>query len=122
MSATTSCSCAVPGADSVRPVPIAIEHAPATVAQVARARSLARQSVQRVADVLEADGLVRYEENPAHRRAKLVTLTPSGRAALAEIQAAQRRWADTVGAKIGTADLETANEILSRVLEHVSQR
>jgi hypothetical protein len=31
-----------------------------------------------------------------------------------------RRWADTVGAKIGAADLETANEILGRVLELVS--
>jgi DNA-binding MarR family transcriptional regulator len=100
----------------------AIEHQPATVAQIARAWSFARQSVQRVADTLEVDGLVRYEENPSHRRAKLVTLTPSGRAALAEIQAAQRGWADTVGATIGAADLETANEILSRVLELVSPR
>src|ERR671922_166194 len=63
----------------------AVERTPMTVAQIARAWSLARQSVQRVADLLEQDGLVTYEENPAHRRAKLVCLTPSGRTALARI-------------------------------------
>jgi hypothetical protein len=36
---------------------------------------LTRQSVQRTADLLEADGLVSYAENPAHQRAKLATLT-----------------------------------------------
>src|ERR1700752_2219945 len=54
----------------------AVEETPATVAQIARAWSLARQSVQRVADVLERDGLVTFEDNPSHRRAKLVRLTP----------------------------------------------
>src|SRR6476646_6993728 len=50
-----------------------VEDAPATVAQVARTLGLARQSVQRVADVLAAGGLVRYEDNPHHARARLVT-------------------------------------------------
>src|SRR3954469_25505909 len=72
----------------------AIEEEPLTVAQIARAWSLARQSVQRVADLLAREGLVAYEDNPGHRRAKLVRLTRRGRTTLHEIQAAQRRWAD----------------------------
>jgi DNA-binding MarR family transcriptional regulator len=40
---------------------------------------LARQSVQCVADALKDDGLIRYEPNPDHRRAKLVCLTEAGR-------------------------------------------
>jgi DNA-binding MarR family transcriptional regulator len=44
---------------------------PKPVAEVARQLRLARQSVQRVADLLERDGLVAYEANPRHRRAKL---------------------------------------------------
>src|SRR4051794_21797749 len=71
----------------------AVEHTPMTVAQIARAWSLARQSVQRVADLLERDGLVAYEPNPAHRRASLLRLTPDGREALRRIQAAQQAWA-----------------------------
>ena len=95
----------------------AVERTPMTVAQIARAWSLARQSVQRVADLLERDGLVSYEANPAHRRASLLRLTPEGRSALQRIQAAQREWADDVGRAIGIDDLTTANRILARVLD-----
>ena len=95
----------------------AVEQTPMTVAQIARAWTLPRQSVQRVADLLEQDGLVSYEANPAHRRASLVRLTPQGRSALRRIQAAQREWADEVGREIGVEDLATANRILARVLD-----
>jgi DNA-binding MarR family transcriptional regulator len=99
----------------------AVEREPMTVAQIARAWSLARQSVQRVADLLERDGLVSYEANPAHRRASLLQLTPEGRTALRRIQAAQREWADHAGREIGLDDLTTANRILARVLEALSR-
>src|SRR4029453_7103299 len=48
------------------------------------ARRLARagRGVQRVAAVLVRDGLGVSEPNPAHRRAKLLRLTPEGRSAL----------------------------------------
>jgi DNA-binding MarR family transcriptional regulator len=95
----------------------AVEQTPMTVAQIARAWSLARQSVQRVADLLERDGLVSYEANPAHRRASLLRLTPEGRSTLRHIQAAQREWADIVGREIGIGDLTAANRILARVLD-----
>src|SRR5215468_11126372 len=39
----------------------AVENGPATVARIARWLGLARQSVQRVADLLEKDGLCSYE-------------------------------------------------------------
>jgi DNA-binding MarR family transcriptional regulator len=99
----------------------AVEEAPLTVAQVARAWSLARQSVQRVADLLARDGLVAYEDNPGHRRAKLVRLTPQGRQTLAAIQAAQRAWADDLGARLVERDLQTANRILADVLDTLAE-
>jgi len=92
-----------------------VEHGPATVAAVARTLALARQSVQRVADVLEEEGLLAYDENPEHARAKLARLTPAGRQALASIQAAQRAWADRLGASVGEPDLRRAVTILDRV-------
>jgi DNA-binding MarR family transcriptional regulator len=95
----------------------AVEQGPMTVAEIARAWSLARQSVQRVADLLARDGLVTYEENPAHRRAQLVRLTPRGRAALRRIRAAQREWANALGDRIGSRDLRAANRILARMIE-----
>jgi DNA-binding MarR family transcriptional regulator len=96
-----------------------IQDTPATVAQIARSLHLARQSVQRLADLLVRDGLAAYEDNPAHRRAKLVRLTPQGRSALRTIQIAQRAWADALGAKFGEADLRHAGIILNRVSQAV---
>jgi DNA-binding MarR family transcriptional regulator len=93
----------------------AVEDSPLTVSEIARSWSLARQSVQRVADLLQRAGLIAYEDNPAHRRASLVRLTPEGRSALRHIQASQREWAAAVGEQVGAADLETASRILRRV-------
>jgi DNA-binding MarR family transcriptional regulator len=92
-----------------------IQRTPATVAQIARRMGLARQSVQRLADVLVQGGFASYEDNPAHRRAKLVRMTPPGRTALHAIQEAQRVWADRLGAELGEAELRQASAVLDRV-------
>ena len=55
---------------------------PRTVAAIAVRQGTTRQSVQRVADLLVADGLAAYADNPRHRRAQLLTLTDQGREAL----------------------------------------
>jgi DNA-binding MarR family transcriptional regulator len=91
------------------------EHAPTTVAQIARRLGLARQSVQRVADLLEREGLVSYEDNPDDQRAQLLELTARGRSALATIQKAQRVWADSLGARIGEPELRRAGDVLERL-------
>jgi DNA-binding MarR family transcriptional regulator len=96
-----------------------IQDKPATVAQIGRTLHLARQGVQRLADLLVRDGLAVYEDNPAHRRAKLVRLTPQGRAALRTIQTAQAAWADALGAKVGEEELRQASILLDRVLQAV---
>lgn len=94
----------------------ALAEAPRTVAQIARNMGLARQSVQRVADLLELDGLTTYTENPDHRRAQLAQLTLHGRDALHMIRKAQRAWADGVGAEIGESELRTTGAVLDRLL------
>jgi DNA-binding MarR family transcriptional regulator len=100
----------------------AIEDDPLTVAEIARRLHLARQSVQRVADLLDADGIATYEDNPGHRRAKLLRLTPKGTEALHAIQRAQRRWANALGAEVGERDLRQASKVLGRVLESLAAR
>ena len=98
-----------------------IQDQPATVAQIARSLHLARQGVRRLADVLVRDGLAAYEDNPAHRRARLLRLTPRGRTALHTIQTAQRAWADALGGELGEADLRQASILLDRVLQAVAR-
>src|SRR5579859_5648968 len=98
------------------------EHAPMTVAQIARRLGLARQSVQRVADVLEREGLVAYEDNPDDQRAQRLRLLPRGRSALDVIQKAQRIWANALGAKLGEADVRRAGEVLDRFAAALSEQ
>ncbi len=83
---------------------------PLTVSQIARrvGLGLARQSVQRVADVLVERGWARYVDNPRHRRARLVEPTPRGRRTLDDLTAAQHAWADAVGPDVGAAALGEA--------------
>ena len=75
-----------------------------------------------MADVLEGDGLISYEDNPRHQRARLVTLTGKGRATLARIQASQRPWANQLGAAVGERQLRQANAVLERALEAIAAR
>ncbi|MGZ8707086.1 MAG: MarR family winged helix-turn-helix transcriptional regulator [Gaiellaceae bacterium] len=98
----------------------AIEDEPSTVAQIARRRGIARQAVQRVADLLVRDGLAVYAPNPRHRRAKLLRPTPRGQKALRTISLAQKEWADAIGAEIGLAKLRKAKALVSEVRETVS--
>jgi DNA-binding MarR family transcriptional regulator len=92
-----------------------LESGPKPVAAIARRLRLARQSVQRVADLLEHDGLVAYEANPRHRRAKLARLTPAGSKVLRRVHRAQREWANSHAAEIGLGDLEQAARLLRRI-------
>jgi len=94
---------------------------PASVAQVARTMGLTRQSVQRTADLLAADGLVRYTDNPHHRRAKLMTMTPKGQQALDYIQQRQTRWANRIGKQHDLEQMRTAAMVLRQLRERLEQ-
>lgn len=50
-----------------------------TVPQIARARPVSRQYIQVLVDELAAEGHVEFLENPAHKRSRLVRLTPKGK-------------------------------------------
>jgi DNA-binding MarR family transcriptional regulator len=92
-----------------------------TVAQLAREIGHARQSVQRVADDLERDGLVVYLPHPADGRTKLVELTPAGHQALADIYARQLAWSDRLLRQLDTGALATAVDSLDRVSAAIEQ-
>jgi DNA-binding MarR family transcriptional regulator len=57
-------------------------HGPTTVPDIARARGVTRQHIQTLVNDLHVRALVETRDNPAHRRSRLVALTPSGRAAI----------------------------------------
>ena len=73
---------------------------PQTVAQIARRLGLARQGVQRVANVLEKEGLVVSKDHPTDRRTKLIELSPQGLEVLSQIFSRQMEWSEQVMKKL----------------------
>ena len=92
---------------------------PLPVAEIARrvGLGLARQSVQRVADILVERGWASYTPNPSHRRAKLLSPTDRGRAALGRLSGAQHSWANAVAEDVGESELREALSIVRRIIE-----
>jgi DNA-binding MarR family transcriptional regulator len=99
----------------------AIDQKSLSVAAIGRYMGLTRQSVQRIADLLESEGLVKYAANPAHRRAKLVALTSRGRAALDRITALQVQWANQIGNRLDRKDLSDALHTIQSVRAAVEE-
>lgn len=95
----------VMGALGLSPVPL-------TVPQIARNMGLARQSVQRIVDLLLAKGFVRLEDNPHHRRARLVALTDEGEAVMLKAQDRQAPWAEGLASGFTDAQIEAALAVL----------
>jgi DNA-binding MarR family transcriptional regulator len=98
-----------------------VEHGPIPVAHVARVMGLTRQSVQQTADGLAEDGLIEYSENPHHRRAKLMTMTPKGRKALDYVVERHAAWANQIGGHHSLEGLRTAVTVLRELRESLEQ-
>jgi len=85
-----------------------IDHAPVPVATIARTMGLTRQSVQQTANALVAEGFAETQDNPHHRRARLLAITASGRQALRSVERRHAVWAERLGAQLGKHKLNAA--------------
>ena len=99
-----------------------ISEGPRSVAGAARRLGLARQSVQRVADRLVAEGLAVAEPDPADARAPQLALTLAGRRVLDRLveRSDMARSAQLARADVTVDDLHAARRVvreLRRVLE-----
>lgn len=83
-----------------------------TAAQIARNMGLKRQSVQRLVDVLAAEGIVSFKPNPHHRRAKLVRLTETGRDKYEQISQIQVQWSNRLSRGLDAKRLEETVSLL----------
>jgi DNA-binding MarR family transcriptional regulator len=95
---------------------------PLTVPQIAQMRPTSRQRMQRLADELAAEGLVKFIDNPKHRRSKLVQLTHKGDVRYRELNARFLVIASMMGAALSEADIRKAAEIVRRLSEDVKAR
>jgi DNA-binding MarR family transcriptional regulator len=93
--------------------------APRTIAAAARRMGLARQSVQRVADALVEQGLVKYLPNSADRRTKLAEVTDAGRTLLAELESRQMDWANRTAGDLNQENIKEAMRLVKQIRERI---
>jgi DNA-binding MarR family transcriptional regulator len=83
-----------------------------TVPQVARRLGVTRQSVQRVANLLAAEGFIERVVNPDNARSPLFRLTRHGEEVLTAITRAADPWLRRVGKELSLEDLRRARAAL----------
>lgn len=88
---------------------------PRTVSQIARDLGISRQGVQRVADVLEGEGLVASRPHPTDQRTALFELTPAGHEAMSELYQRQLAWSLEVLNKIDGDKLRRVTALMDEV-------
>ena len=76
---------------------------------------MARQSVQRVADLLAETRLVRFEPNPDHHRSPILRATDEGSRLAERLERVFRGWEQTVEDLVEPEDLETALVVLKAI-------
>ena len=110
----TSARWQVLGAIALAPMPLPVAH-------LARNMGLSRQAVQRLANEMARDGLVRFAPNPHHERAKLVLLTAAGQAAYATATERQVPWANALAKGLPVAAINAARATLAALRERLSE-
>jgi DNA-binding MarR family transcriptional regulator len=95
---------------------------PLTVPQIAQMRPTSRQRMQRLADELAADGLVKFVDNPKHRRSKLVKLTRKGDARYRDLNARFLAIASNMSVALSETDIRKTTEIVRQLSEDMKAR
>lgn len=94
-----------------------IQREPATVSEISRRLGIRRQSVQPTVNRMRDQGIVRLKQNPGHRRAPLIELTPFGRKIWDKLLIRQEQLTHqfTQSLPISTDDLDRLTEELRRL-------
>jgi len=96
---------------------IALSNSGLTVPGVARVLGQSRQAVQRITDVMVADGLLDYVPNPKHKRSALVTLSDKGKDVYNMLREVQDPWAIENTEDIPAEELESALRLVHRLIK-----
>jgi DNA-binding MarR family transcriptional regulator len=89
---------------------------PRTVPQIARELGVTRQNVQRIADLLVAEGSAQYQDNPDHRASPRLVLTRPGRAAFDELMKAAGGYHARLARDLSASDIVSLQRGLRRLL------
>ena len=95
---------------------------PDTVSRIARDMGLTRQSVQRVVNEMVKDGMLAFEENPNHKRSKLVRMTAAGEKVFAAALEIQVPWVRELSKGISKKRLTEARQVLEHIRDRLADK
>lgn len=90
-------------------------HGPRTVPELAALRSTSRQNIQTLVNRLLAAGWITFQPNPAHRRSRLLALTPAGHRLLVAVDARESALLPELPAGLTAAELAVSADVLRRL-------
>lgn len=100
---------------------LSLQHAgPHSVSQLASMRPVSRQFVQRLVDEMVAGGWVEANPNPRHSRSPLISLTETGRGAIAAMQEAEEPYLLALSEGMDPDELAIAARVLAAIAKRVS--
>ena len=92
-------------------------HGPLHLSEIARLRAVSRQGVQRLAELLEREGLVESRSHPRTPRVRLLALTESGARAYRELARQEARELNALAAGLSPSELRAATKVLRLLAE-----
>lgn len=98
-----------------------IAQGPRPVPVIAREKSVTRQHIQQLADALVAAQLARFEDNPAHRRSKLLSATDEGRAVFTAIAAREADALSRLAQHFPPEQLSAATTTVRRLRQAIAE-
>lgn len=90
-----------------------------TVPRLANDIGLTRQSVQRVVNEMVDDRLLRFKENPQHKRSKLVTMSTKGEKVFIEAAKIQVPWVKALSEGISKKELAISKAVLNKLRQRL---
>jgi DNA-binding MarR family transcriptional regulator len=90
---------------------------PVTVSELARHMGLTRQAIQRLADDMANDGLIKFVENPSDTRAMHLLLTPDGKATYHDALEREWQWTNAIAADFDAEQITRAVLLLEDITQ-----
>ncbi len=100
---------------------VGMSQTPLTVPQIGRAMGQSRQAVQRLVDVMSKDSLLNLVDNPNHKRAKYIEVTPKAEEIYHQLHQKQIPWADQCSVELTVEELKTTLAVIQKISQNLGK-
>ena len=91
------------------------KHGSLTVPDLARLREVSRQFIQATVNPLLVEGVLKAQDNPAHRRSKLIALTEAGTQLIRQVMKKEGAFMADLAEDLEADEIRQASETVARV-------